>query len=54
MFHIPIHTVDGWALEGGPQGSSHRMKPGKVQEVFGQYTQTHNVILGISCAGPEF
>lgn len=53
-FHIPLHPVNGWALEGNPQGSSHRTKPDKVQELFGQYSQTHGVTLGISCAGPEF
>ena len=44
--------MGGWALEQAHQGSDHSTKPDRVQGVFGQYSQAHGVIIGVSCAGP--
>ncbi|KAJ7404291.1 hypothetical protein WISP_146768 [Willisornis vidua] len=41
-----FHPEGGWALEQAPQGTGHRTKPDRVQEVFGQYPQAHDVTLG--------
>ena len=45
-----LHPEGGWALEQAPQGSGHSTKPGRIQEMFGQCSQAHGVILGVSCS----
>lgn len=41
-----------WTLEQDAQGSGHSIKPDKIQEEFGQYSQAHR-FFGLSCAGSE-
>lgn len=45
------HSERGWALERVPQRSGRRTKPNRVQAVFGQCSERHGVILGVSSAG---
>lgn len=39
-----VHSEGVWALKQAPQGSEHSTNPVRVQEEFGQLSQTHGVI----------
>ncbi|KAJ7417690.1 hypothetical protein WISP_63254 [Willisornis vidua] len=41
-----FHSEGGWALEQAPQGSGLSTKHDRVQELFGQCSQAHGVLLG--------